>query len=47
MAVKIDRHGQAAILSPSEIELVFAKGLESGSQSNLVGSLSLHSGLHR
>jgi hypothetical protein len=29
MAVKIDRHGQAAILSHPEIELLFAEGLQS------------------
>jgi integrase/recombinase XerD len=28
MAVKIDRHGQAAILSHPEIEVLFAEGLQ-------------------
>jgi hypothetical protein len=28
MSNKIDRHGQAAILSPAQIELLFAEGLQ-------------------
>jgi integrase/recombinase XerD len=37
MAVKIDRHGQAAILSHPEIELLFAEGLQSDRDRALFG----------
>jgi hypothetical protein len=45
MAVKIDRHGQVAILSHSEIELLFAKGLQSDRDQALF-DLPLHSRSH-
>lgn len=38
MAVKIDRHGQAAILSHAEIELLFAEGLQSDRDRALFGA---------
>lgn len=37
MAVKIDRHGQASVLSQYEIELLFSEGLESARDRALFG----------
>jgi integrase/recombinase XerD len=37
MSNKIDRHGQAAILSPVEIELLFAEGLQADRERALFG----------
>ncbi|MEG3960126.1 tyrosine-type recombinase/integrase, partial [Microcoleus sp. herbarium2] len=37
MSSKIDRHGQAAILSPAEIELLFADGLQADRDRTLFG----------
>jgi integrase/recombinase XerD len=37
MSSKIDRHGQAAILSPTEIELLFTDGLQADRERTLFG----------
>jgi hypothetical protein len=40
--MKIDRHGQAKILTQQEIELLFNKGLQTDRDRTLFGGKSLH-----